>query len=105
MFGFIKNILGGGPKVDLRALVKEEKAKIVDVRTPGEFKSGHIRGSVNIPLTQIQNAGRKFKADQPLVLVCASGMRSGQARRMLKSVGFTNVHNGGGWQSFQNQIR
>ncbi len=75
-----------------------EGAKIVDVRTPGEFATGHFPGAINIPLDSLGNRMREFGKDlaSPIVVYCASGGRSGGAKRMLESAGFTNVVNGGG---------
>ncbi|MBP6731447.1 MAG: rhodanese-like domain-containing protein [Chitinophagales bacterium] len=70
---------------------------IVDVRTPGEFMGGHVAGSINIPLQEIQARLEELKAlPQPIVLCCASGNRSGQATSFLKSHGI-NCTNGGSW--------
>lgn len=70
---------------------------IIDVRTPGEFMGGHVAGSINIPLHEIQNRANEIKAlSQPIVLCCASGMRSGQATVYLKSLG-VDCENGGSW--------
>jgi phage shock protein E len=103
MFQAIKNMLGMGPSVDLKQLVKEG-AVIVDVRTKGEYAGGHIKGSVNIPLQVLDNSLGKLKKDKTIITCCASGMRSGSAKSLLKSKGYT-VHNGGGWMSLQNKLR
>jgi rhodanese-related sulfurtransferase len=74
-----------------------QKMTIIDVRTPGEFMGGHVAGSINIPLQEIQNRADEIKAlSQPIVLCCASGMRSGQATVYLKSLG-VDCENGGSW--------
>ncbi len=99
MMGFLSNLFGG-PKVDMRQLVKEG-AVILDVRTPVEFNGGHVKGAINIPLQQIEKAVSKFKKDQVIITCCASGMRSGSAKSFLKSKGFSNVHNGGAWTSLR----
>ena len=62
MLNTLKNLLGFGPKVDFAELVKQG-AVIVDVRTPGEYASGHIRGSVNIPLQSLSGQLTKIKKD------------------------------------------
>ncbi|HLP50581.1 MAG TPA: rhodanese-like domain-containing protein [Chitinophagales bacterium] len=73
------------------------KQTIVDVRTPAEFMGGHVAGSINIPLQEIQARLDELKAlPQPIVLCCASGNRSGQATSFLKSHGI-NCTNGGSW--------
>ncbi len=73
------------------------KKTIVDVRTPGEFMGGHVVGSINIPLQEIQHRIDELKAiNGPLVLCCASGNRSGLATQFLKSCGI-ECENGGSW--------
>jgi len=101
--GFLSNIFGGGPKVDLKEMVKQG-AMIVDVRTPAEYQVGHIKGSVNIPLQVLDKNIAKLKKDKQVITCCASGMRSGSAKSMLKAKGF-DVHNGGGWNSLQSKLR
>jgi len=99
MIQLVKKILGIGPKVDLGELIKQG-AIIVDVRSRGEYASGHVNGSVNIPLDQLSGEIKKLKKkDHPLITCCASGMRSASAKAILKSKGYTNVHNGGSWFS------
>lgn len=104
MLQAIKNLLGLGPKVDYKALV-QNGASIIDVRSKGEYQGGHIKGSVNIPLDTLGSNLNKIKKDKPVITCCASGMRSASAKAMLKSRGFTDVYNGGGWMSLQNKIR
>lgn len=105
MIQTLKNILGIGPKVDYAELVKKG-AIILDVRTKSEFASGNIRGSMNISVDQLSNNLSKLKdKDTPIITCCASGMRSASAKSILKSNGFTDVHNGGGWQSLQGKIK
>jgi rhodanese-related sulfurtransferase len=86
---------------DLENIIKNG-ALIVDVRTPEEFKEGHIEGSLNVPLDEIPNAVAWMQKDVPTVLVCASGNRSAQAVMILKANGFLKVYNGGAWDSLGN---
>jgi phage shock protein E len=104
MINAIKNLFGFGTKVDYADLVKQG-AIILDVRSKGEFQGGHIKGSINIPVDTLNNNLNKLKKDNPIITCCASGMRSASAKSILKSNGFTEVHNGGGWSSLQNKIR
>jgi len=104
MINIIKQIFGFGPKVDYAELMKQG-ATIVDVRTQGEFAGGHIRGSINIPLQKLQGNLSKIKKEKPVIICCASGARSGAAKSILKSNGFAEVHNGGGWMSLQHKIK
>jgi rhodanese-related sulfurtransferase len=103
MFDSIKQLLGLAPRVNFKDLVKNG-AQIIDVRTPGEFKSGHIRGAVNIPLQNISTQTSRIKKDMPVITCCASGMRSASAKSILKANGFAEVHNGGGWMSLQGKL-
>jgi rhodanese-related sulfurtransferase len=100
MLQLIKNLLGLGPKVDLQALITEG-ATIVDVRTPAEYKDGHVKGSMNLPLQTLGSQMNKLKKDQVIITCCRSGSRSGMARRQLKAAGFTQVYNGGPWNSIK----
>ena len=92
MFKFIKNLFG--PSADFKTLVANG-ALIVDVRTPEEYKSGHIKGSVNIPLDSIPSQLAKFKNKKHIIVFCRSGNRSSQAKSYLEQNGFANVVNGG----------
>lgn len=100
----LRTILGLGPKVDLAVLIKEG-AIILDVRTKGEFQGGHARGSVNIPLDQLQNQHHKLNKNKPVITCCASGMRSAAAKGVLKNAGFSQVYNGGSWQKVSNLLK
>jgi phage shock protein E len=104
MLDTIKNMLGLGPKVDYKELIKNG-AQIVDVRTKAEYQQGHIKGSINIPLNNLSNHYASLKKDKPVITCCASGVRSAQGKNILKSNGFTQVYNGGGWMSLQNKIK
>ncbi|MEQ8472648.1 MAG: rhodanese-like domain-containing protein [Marinoscillum sp.] len=93
--GILSNIFGGGSAQ--MAEFKERGAVVVDVRTPGEFGGGHVKGSKNIPLQSIQNRIDEIsKMNKPVILCCASGMRSGQATSILKNAGVECI-NGGSW--------
>lgn len=74
-----------------------ETKTIIDVRTPAEFMGGHVAGSINIPLSDITTKLDEIKKmNQPIILCCASGGRSGQATMFLKQYGI-NCSNGGSW--------
>ncbi len=104
MLDSIKQLLGIGPQVDYARLIKEG-AVIIDVRTRAEYQSGHIPNSQNIPLNNLSNHYSKLKKEVPIITCCASGMRSAQAVNILKSNGYAEVYNGGGWSSLQNKIK
>src|SRR6218665_1584147 len=102
MLGFLKKIFGGGNPVDYAELVKNG-AVIIDVRTPAEYSSGHIKGSQNIPLNNLPDKASRLKKDVTVITCCASGMRSASAKNILQSKGYT-VYNGGGWSSLKNKL-
>jgi phage shock protein E len=70
---------------------------IIDVRSPGEFATGHVRGSVNIPLERFADDVGKAVPDKstPVILCCASGGRSGMACSFMQQMGYQQVSNGG----------
>ncbi len=104
MIQLFKNLFGLGPKTDYKALV-HQGAEIIDVRTKGEFVSGHIKGSKNIPLNTLNNNLKLLKnKEKTYLLCCASGMRSGSAKNILKSNGYNNVFNAGSWQSLKTKL-
>jgi phage shock protein E len=103
MISSIKRLLGLGPGIDFKALLKEG-AQIIDVRTKAEYQQGHIKGSVNIPLNNLSNHYAKMNRDAPVITCCASGVRSAQAKNILKANGFTKVYNGGGWMSLKRKL-
>ncbi len=83
--------------MQLSDLLKTPGAKIIDVRTPGEFAAGHVAGSINIPLNEVPTRVNEFRSEAPVILCCQSGNRSGQATNFLQSNGLENIYNGGGW--------
>jgi phage shock protein E len=101
MFDFIKNIFSKN-KVNYEELMKNG-AQIIDVRTPTEFRNGHINNSKNIPLQQLVSEMKKLDLKKPIITCCASGMRSASAKSMLVQNGF-EAYNGGGWNSLQNKL-
>jgi phage shock protein E len=71
-------------------------AIIVDVRTPAEYQTGHIHGSINISVETLPIDLVKLKnKSKPVITCCASGMRSGSAKMILKANGYQDVYTGG----------
>ncbi len=103
MIQTLMKLLGLGPKVSYKELVKDG-AVIIDVRTKAEYQQGHVKGSINIPLNNLSNHYAKLRKDKPVITCCASGMRSGQAKNILKANGFPDVYNGGSWITLQRKI-
>jgi phage shock protein E len=98
MFKFLKKIFSGNDNLLLKNLIKDG-AFLVDVRSKSEFSEGNVKGSTNIPLDQIANQLAKFKGKDQIIVFCRSGMRSSQAKSILKQNGFTNVTNAGTWNA------
>lgn len=99
----LRKLFGAGPRADLKELVKNG-AQIIDVRTENEYRGGNILGSINIPLQELSGKISKIRKDKPVITCCASGMRSATAKSFLAANGYSEVHNGGGWQSLQQKI-
>jgi len=74
-------------------------ALVIDVRSPGEFNSGHLAVAINIPLDEIETVLPKRARDkgQVFLLHCQSGMRSGMAQQKLKGLGYLNAFNLGSY--------
>ena len=98
------DLLGFGGKSDAVAEFVANGAVIIDVRTVGEFSSGHIQGSKNIPLDTLTSKIQDIKKmNKPVIACCRSGMRSAQATSILKQNGIEAI-NGGGWESLQRKL-
>lgn len=78
----------------LHRLVQEERApRILDVRTPGEFRTVHIPGAYNVPLATLREHRNELLAhlDEDVILVCRSGARAAQAEKALAEAGLPNL--------------
>ncbi len=104
MIQILKTLFGFGPKTDYEEIIKNG-AQIIDVRTKAEFKAGHLKNAVNIPLDTLATNLSRLNKSKPIITCCASGMRSASAKSILKSNGFTDIYNGGSWISLQNKIQ
>jgi len=96
-FLILRRALGAGrapPAEVLRRI--QAGAKIVDVRTPGEFARGAYPGAINVPLAELGERLDRIPKERPVVVYCASGMRSASAARLLARAGYADVVNGGG---------
>jgi len=97
--GFLGSLFGGGSKKDEIIEMVSRGGLIIDVRSAAEFSGGNVPGSKNIPLNTISaKANNIKKLNKPIIVCCASGMRSGQAASILKAKG-VEVVNGGSWRS------
>ena len=100
----ILDFLGFGTKTNDVQEYVQKGAIILDVRTPSEFKDGHIKGSKNIALQTLNGQVETIKKwNKPTIACCKSGMRSAQATSILKQNGIDCI-NGGGWTSLENKL-
>ncbi|MFN3200930.1 MAG: rhodanese-like domain-containing protein [Bradymonadia bacterium] len=80
-------------------ILKQDRPLLIDVRTPGEYARGHVPGSVNVPLNQIQEAASVLPSkDTPAIIFCAVGGRASRAIKALQKQGYTGLVNGGGFK-------
>lgn len=77
----------------LKGMLQQKDMQFVDVRTPGEYKSRHIPGFKNIPLNEISAKASQLSKEKEVIVMCQSGMRSNQASKQLKKLGFQKVTN------------
>lgn len=102
------SLLGDSPDINRaeELLARTPGAKLVDVRTPEEYRSGHIKGSVSVPLDQLEDQIKRAVPCRatPLYLYCRSGARSGRALTVLKDMGYTNLINLGGVMSWRGEL-
>lgn len=87
----------GGQSVSpqgLSALVNQQNARVIDIRDPAEFKTGHITGSDNIPYSRISERLEELKKepDRPIVIICNIGQTAGAVGSQLKTAGLTQVY-------------
>ena len=89
----------------LKNLMDEETDYLlVDVRTPAEYGRGHIPTATNTPHTRIGRTPPTEDKDALIVLYCATGIRSGQAARVLRKAGYTNVIDFGSLPKWKGEI-
>lgn len=92
-----------GKPADLKTIYSNG-AIIVDVRTPEEYRTGHIQVAVNIPVDRIrENIPNLQKKGTPIIVCCRSGARSGMAKDVLLTAGL-EVYNGGSWEALEKKI-
>ncbi|RRN70247.1 rhodanese-like domain-containing protein [Peribacillus simplex] len=86
----IKNINAA----ELKAALNNKGSKqFIDVRTPNEFRGNHIKVFKNIPLNELGKRAQELSNDKEVVVICQSGMRSSNACKALKKLGFNEVTN------------
>lgn len=94
---------------ELQKMVKENKGVVIlDVRTTGEFRSGHIPKSKNIPVQELSSKVSTLDSykDDEVIVYCASGARSASAAKSLSKNGFNKVYNlNGGVSSYKGKLK
>ncbi len=78
-------------------------AIVLDVRTESEYRTGHIEGSVNIPLSRLHADTIPLDRAQVYITVCSHGLRSVKAAALLRDKGY-KVYNGGAWPDLQQSL-
>jgi rhodanese-related sulfurtransferase len=74
------------------ALDRPDECRVIDVREPAEFESGHVAGTLNLPLSALASAQKSLSKDKPVYILCRSGARSSQAARELAGSGFARLY-------------
>lgn len=95
--------LFGGKDINkgLEAYKAEDNAVLLDVRTKEEYSQFHIKGSVNIPLQNLERVGELIEdKSTPIFVHCQSGARSARAAHMLKNSGYRRVSDIGGLNTY-----
>ena len=96
-----------GPDINqgVKEYINTDGAVLLDVRTPDEYRQGHIPGSKNVPLQSISKvAGMIDNKSTPIFVHCLSGARSRQAAAVLQQLGYTNVKNIGGISAYAGKV-
>ncbi|MGZ4012644.1 MAG: rhodanese-like domain-containing protein [Flavisolibacter sp.] len=99
MLKFLKSLFDENPISEPGLL---NGAVVLDVRPPSEFQQGHLRGSKNIPISEIRSKVEMIRRwNRPVITVCKSGARSAVAKSVLAAAGI-EVYNGGPWTNLRN---
>lgn len=98
-------LFGGLPNISTAELAGrlKEGLTLLDVRTPSEYRSGHIATPQNVPLDKID--GYRQKPAEDIYVICQSGMRSKKAARILQKKGYSVVNVRGGMNQWNGKTR
>ncbi|MBD3861589.1 rhodanese-like domain-containing protein [Bacillus sp. 28A-2] len=77
----------------MKEKLRRKDQQLIDVRSPVEFQTNHIKGFRNIPLSHLKERAHELEKNEEVYVICQSGMRSMQAAKMLKKQGFTHITN------------
>lgn len=84
---------------ETKEALKDKNVQFIDVRTMGEYASGHAEKAINLPLDRLGNSLSKLNNSKPVYVICQSGMRSMQGASILANAGFSEVYNVSGGTS------
>lgn len=103
MFNFFK-LFKGMPSISVQELQETMNKNVIllDVRSGSEFRGGHIPGAKNVPLTVISNYTKN--RNQPIHVICQSGMRSKQAAQILSKKGYDVINVRGGMSQWRGPV-
>ncbi|QSO53419.1 rhodanese-like domain-containing protein [Alicyclobacillus curvatus] len=91
---------------ELKQLLHDKHAQVIDVRTPEEYEAGHIPDVVNLPMQEVERWSKQLSRDTHYVFVCRSGGRSQRVAQFLKNEGFSDIANfAGGMLGWDGEIR
>ncbi|MBE5108473.1 rhodanese-like domain-containing protein [Bacillus thuringiensis] len=85
----VRNISGK----ELKRMIGQNNKQFIDVRTPGEYRGNNMKGFRNIPLNELAHKAKQLDKNKEVVVLCQSGMRSKQAAKVLKKLGFQKITN------------
>jgi len=88
-----------------QALEQGQAINLIDVREVDEVESGHIPGIIHIPLGLLEFRMHELNKNEPYVMVCRSGGRSGSATQLLESHGFDVSNMVGGMLSWNGEVK
>ncbi|SFE09092.1 Rhodanese-related sulfurtransferase [Paenibacillus catalpae] len=105
-FASVKGVRSIGSKEFEQEQKSTQDAILIDVREPHEFKSGHIPGAKNLPLSQLKIRINEVPKDKPIFVYCQSGMRSKRAAVSFSKNGIAHIVNlEGGIMAWQGSVR
>lgn len=88
-----------------QALANGQMLKIIDVREVDEVQAGHIPGVMNMPLGLLEFRMHELNKNEPYIIVCRSGARSGRATQFLESQGFDVTNMVGGMLAWEGEVQ
>lgn len=110
MAGYVaENILNGISKIfhyhDISSLPKDGSVNLIDTRTKGEYRLGHIDGFINIPVDSLRERMNEIDKSKPVYIVCQVGLRGYLACRILSGYGYDCYNLSGGYALYKEIIK